>query len=223
MTTTATTCPPLADRITKSLLGYGVIAGPIYVLAVAAQAATRDGFDPTRHAASQLANGDLGWIQVATFLVTGAITIAAAVGIRRALGAGRSSGWASGLIGVFGAGLVVAGLFRADPSDGFPPGTPAGMAEPTWHGMVHFAVAGIGFICLVAGCFFIAARFSRNGERGWAWFSRVTGAFFAATFLFMASGAGGAAAILLFTAAVVLAWTWLTAVSVKLYRAVGSA
>ena len=36
---TTTTCPPLADRITKSLLGYGVIAGPIYVIAVAAQAA----------------------------------------------------------------------------------------------------------------------------------------------------------------------------------------
>ena len=223
MTTTATTCPPLADRITKSLLGYGVIAGPIYVVAVAAQAATRDGFDPTRHAASQLANGSLGWIQIATFLITGAMTIAAAVGIRRALGAGRSSAWASGLIGVYGVGLMVAGIFRADPSDGFPPGTPAGMAEPSWHGMVHFAVAGIGFTCLVAGCLVLAARFARNGERGWAWFSRVAGAFFAATFLFMASGAGGAAAILLFTAAVVLVWAWLTAVSVKLYKAVGMA
>ena len=110
--TTTTTCPPLADRITKSLLGYGVIAGPIYVVVVAAQAATRDGFDPTRHAASQLANGDLGWIQIATFLITGAMTIAGAVGIRRALGPGRSSSWASGLIGGFGAGLVAAGILR---------------------------------------------------------------------------------------------------------------
>ncbi len=214
---TTTTCPPLADRITKSLLGYGVIAGPIYVVAVAAQAATRDGFDPTRHAASQLANGDLGWIQIATFLVTGAMTIAAAVGIRRALGQGRSSAWASGLIGGFGVGLLAAGCFRADPSDGFPPGTPAGMAEPTWHGIAHFAVAGIGFICLVAACFVLAARFARNGEIGWAWLSRFTGGLFVATFAFMASGA---VAILLFTAAVVLAWGWLTAVSVKLYKAV---
>jgi hypothetical membrane protein len=218
---TTTTCPPLADRITKSLLGYGVIAGPIYVVAVAAQAATRDGFDPTRHAASQLANGDLGWIQVATFLITGAMTIAAAVGIRRALGAGRSSAWASGLIGGFGAGLVVAGVFRADPSDGFPPGTAAGIGEPSWHGMVHFAVAGVGFICLVAACFVLAARFARNGEFGWAWFSRAIGGLFAVSFVALASGTGGAAAILVFTAAVVLAWAWLTAVSVKLYRAVG--
>lgn len=215
---TATTCPPLTDRITKSLLGYGVIAGPVYVVAVAVQAATRDGFDPTRHAASQLANGDLGWIQIATFLVTGAMTIAAAVGIRRALGAGRSSVWISGLIGGYGAALVIAGFFRADPSDGFPPGTPAGVGEPTWHGMVHFAVAGLGFICLVAACFVLAARFARSGEPGWAWFSRIAGGLFAVSFIGMASGS--AAAILVFTAAVVLVWAWLSAVSVKLYRAI---
>lgn len=219
--TAGTSCPPLPQRVTKSLLGYGVIAGPIYVVAVAVQMVTRDGYDPKRHAASQLANGDYGWVQIATFVVTGAMTIAAAVGIRRALGVGRSSAWISGLIGVFGAGLVTAGVFRADPSDGFPPGTPAGMAEPTWHGMAHLGVAGIGFTCLVAACLVLGSRFSGNGDRGWAWFSRITGAFFAGAFVWVASGAGGAAAILFFTAAVALAWAWLTAVSVKLYAEVG--
>lgn len=219
--TTATSCPPLADRITKSLLGYGVIAGPLYIVAVAAQVATREGFDPTRHAASQLVNGDLGWIQIATFLVTGAMTIAAAVGVRRALGVGGSPAWASGLLGAYGAALVMAGFFRADPSDGFPPGTPPGMAEPTWHGLVHLAVAGIGFIALVAACFVFAARFSGSGEGGWAWFSRITGIVFAGTFVLVASGVG-AVAILLFTAAVVLAWVWLTAISIKLYKGVGA-
>jgi hypothetical membrane protein len=214
-------CPPLADRITKSLLGYGVIAGPIYVVAVAAQMLTRDGYDPTRHAASQLANGSLGWIQIATFLVSGAMTIAAAVGMRRALGPGRSSAWGSGLIAAYGAGLVAAALFRADPSDGFPPGTPAGVGEVSWHGLAHFAVAGVGFICLVAACMVLAARFAHDGERSWAVFSRVTGAAFAVSFLALSSGSSGAAGILAFTAAVVLVWAWLTAVSVKLYRSVG--
>ena len=138
--------PPLAERITKSLLGYGIIAGPIYILVVAAQAATREGFNPTRHAASQLANGDFGWIQIANLLVTGAMTIAAAVGVHRALGPDRLSAWGSGLIAAYGAGLVAAGIFRADPSDGFPPGTPAGVGEVSWHGLVHFAVAGVGFM-----------------------------------------------------------------------------
>ena len=34
---TTTDYPPLPVRVTKSLLGYGVIAGPIYVLAVVGQ------------------------------------------------------------------------------------------------------------------------------------------------------------------------------------------
>ncbi len=64
---TSTECPPLADRVTKSLLGYGVLAGPFYVIVAAAQAVLRDGFDPTRHSVSQLSNGDFGWVQIANF------------------------------------------------------------------------------------------------------------------------------------------------------------
>jgi len=220
---TTTDCPPRPVRVTKSLLGYGVIAGPFYVLAVAGQMVTRKGFDPTRHAASQLANGDLGWIQIATFLVTGAMTIAAAVGVRRAIGPGRLSAWASGLLGAYGAGLVAAGALRADPSDGFPPGTPPGMGEVSWHGLAHFAVAGVGFACLVAACFVLGAWFARKGLASWTWFSRVTGVVFAVSFMALSSGSGGATTILVFTAAVVLVWAWLTAVSVKLYASAGSA
>jgi hypothetical protein len=220
MTTTDT--PPLPVRITKSLLGYGIIAGPIYVVSVAGQMAMRDGYDPTRHAASQLANGEWGWIQIATFLVTGAMTMAAAVGVRRALGPGRLSAWASGLLGVYGAGLVAAGIFRADPSDGFPPGTPPGMGEVSWHGLAHFTVAGIGFACLVAASFALGTWFARNGLSSWARFSRITGVVFAGSFMGLSSGSDGATTILVFTAAVVLVWAWLSAVSVKLYRSVPS-
>jgi hypothetical protein len=169
---------------------------------------------------SQLANGALGWIQIANFVVTGAMTIAAAVGVRRALGPGRQSAIASVLLGVYGAGVLAAGFFRADPSDGFPPGTPAGVGEVSWHGMAHFAVAGLGFACLVAACFVMGSWFARRSEASWAWFSRITGLVFGGGFLALSSGAGGAAAILVFTAAVVLVWAWLAAVSVKLYRSV---
>ena len=140
---------------------------------------TRDGYDPTRHAVSQLSNGDLGWIQIANFLITGAMTVAAAVGVRRALGRGRLSAWASGLLGAYGLGVFCAGIFRADPSDGFPPGTPTGMGEVSWHGLAHFAVAGLGFLCLVAACLVMGAWFARGNEAGWAWYSRVTGVVFA--------------------------------------------
>lgn len=210
-------CPPLRVRITKSLLGYGVIAGPIYVIVAAAQVLLRDGFDPTRHAVSQLVNGDYGWIQVANFVLVGAMTIAAAIGIGRALPAGRLARASAVLLACFGAGVMAAGILRADPSDGFPPGTPPGMGAPSWHGIGHFLVAGTGFACLVAAGFVVGAAFARQGLRGWAWCSRTVAVYFGATFGLMASGSGGPVAIVLFTVAVVASWAWLTAISLKLY------
>src|SRR5206468_3829604 len=56
-------CTP-QGRITRSLLGYGVLAGPFYIGVSLAQALVRDGFDLTRHEWSLLANGPGGWIQV---------------------------------------------------------------------------------------------------------------------------------------------------------------
>jgi hypothetical protein len=211
----------LAQRVTKSLLGYGVIAGPLYVIAVSLQAATRQGFNPARHEASLLANGGLGWIQIANFVLTGAMTIAAGVGVRRALGSGRAATWSGWLIVAYGVALVAAGIFRADPSLGFPPGAPPGRGTMSSHGLLHLAAGSVGFACLIAACFVVATWFSRHGERIWAWYSRITGALFAGGFAAIASGSNGSAIVVLFSAAVVLAWAWLTAISVRLYRTVG--
>ena len=209
-------CDPAA-RVTRSLLGYGVIAGPIYVAVSLAQALTREGFDPSRHAWSLLENGDLGWLQVANFVLAGLMTVACAVGLRRALRPGRGSVWAPRLIGAYGVSFVGAGVFRADPADGFPAGTPAGGGAVSWHGILHFAVGGIGFLCLIAACFVLAGRFAGAGKRGLAWFSRVTGVLFLAGFAGIASGSHGPTT-LAFTAAVLLVCAWLATVSVYFYR-----
>jgi hypothetical protein len=219
-TTTAATrtgCDP-ATRVTKSLLGYGVIAGPLYVAVSLTQALTRDGFDLTRHQWSLLSNGALGWLQIANFAVTGLMVVAGAAGLRRALGSGRGATWAPRLVGVYGAGLVCAGVFRADPALGFPPGTPDGVGTISWHGVLHFVSAGIGFTCLVAACFVVARRFAAEGRRDWATYSRVTGVLFLAGFIAVATGAGSVAANLAFVGAILVAWGWLTALSVHLYR-----
>src|SRR5690349_12789056 len=110
-----------ADRITRSLLGYGVLAGPVYVITALVQGLTRPGFDLLHDDVSLLSNGDLGWIQIANFVVTGAFVIAAAVGMARALHG--VSAWGPRLLAVFGAGLIGAGIFVADPMNGFPAGT----------------------------------------------------------------------------------------------------
>src|SRR5690349_23033776 len=113
------TCPP-SQRITQSLLGFGFLAGVVFEASVVIQGLTRHGFRIAHHDASLLANGPLGWIQIATFLVAGAMTIAAAVGAHRAM----ASRWGPRLLGIYGAGLMAAGLLRADPAAGFGPGAP---------------------------------------------------------------------------------------------------
>jgi uncharacterized protein DUF998 len=212
-----TDCTPAA-RVTRSLLGYGVIAGPLYVVVSLAQALTRDGFDLTRHSWSLLSNGALGWIQITNLVVTGLMVIASAAGLRRALQPGRAATWAPRLVAVYGAGLVSAGIFRADPSLGFPPGTPAGPGTVSWHGMLHFGSGAIGFGCLIAACFVVARRFVAEGRPGWARYSRVTGVLFCAAFVGVATGAGSVVTNLGFVGGVLIGWAWLTALSIHLYR-----
>lgn len=78
---------PVASRPTARLLTAGTVAGPLFLAVWALQAITRDGFDPDRHPISLLSLGDLGWIQITNFVVTGATASAA--------WAWRSSWWAS--------------------------------------------------------------------------------------------------------------------------------
>lgn len=217
MTTSTSSQCTTAARITRSLLGYGVLAGPLYVGVSLAQAFTRDGFDLSKHAWSLLANGDHGWIQIVNFIVTGLATIAAAVGLRRAL----DRRLAPALIAAYGASLVGAGIFRADPAQGFPVGTPE-TATISWHGILHLVVGGAGFVCLIVACFVLAKHFSRERRRGLARFSRVTGVIFLAGFAGIASGSHGPTT-LAFVAAVVLVWAWLATVCVHYYRALADA
>jgi hypothetical membrane protein len=210
-------CEP-AVRITRSLLGYGVVAGPFYVAGSVAQGLVRDGFDFRRHEWSLLADGPHGWIQTTNLILTGLMTIAFAVGLRRALGPGRAAAWSSGLISVYGAGMVAAGLFRADPRDGFPAGTPDGPRVVSWHGTLHFVSAGIGFLCLIAACFVVAGRYRADGRPRWAAFSGITGVLFLAGFAGIASGAGNAVVNLAFTALILLVWAWMSAVALDRYR-----
>jgi hypothetical protein len=73
----------------------------------------------------------------------------------------------------------------------------------------------IGFLCLIAGCFVFARRFTSQGERGWAVYSTVTGVVFLAGFAGIASGNQVGWLNLAFGAAVVTAWVWVSAVCAR--------
>src|SRR5690242_1460916 len=109
-------------RVTRALLAWGAVSAPFFYLVAVGQILTRPGFDIRRHAISTLSLGDLGWIQITNFAVTGVLAIACAIGIRQALRGSRAGTWGPILIGLYGAGLITGAIFPPDPGLGFPPG-----------------------------------------------------------------------------------------------------
>ncbi|MFT4047731.1 MAG: DUF998 domain-containing protein [Solimonas sp.] len=179
------------DASTRRLLTAGVVAGPLVLAAGFAQAFLRQGFDLRRHASSQLALGEPGWIQSLNFVVAGLLMLLFALGARRALKGTPGGFWAPLLLGVFAVSHVAVGIFRTDPAFGFPPGpgTPAGLPSYTGastHAALHSLFGGIGFNALMIACFVLARHFGRQ-RRGMMGFSLFTGFVIVATFLYAAS------------------------------------
>ncbi len=199
-TTTRQAAPPL--------LLAGALAGPLYVGIGTLEAIVRDGFDIRKHSLSLLANGTGGWVHSTMMVVTGLLTV---IGVLALRGAGLRSRWAIGGLVLYGAGVAAAGLMRADPALGFPPGTPDAMPETiSWHGFGHVIAGMLGFIGLIVACFVLSRWFGRRGATGWSRFSLVTGIVYLLGLVGLGAGSGTAAVNLGFTVAVILGWTWIT-------------
>ncbi len=212
-------------RLTRSLLGWGLVAGPFYVAVSVILGLTRDGFDFTRHYWSLLANGDLGWVQMANYVLTGLMLVAFAVGLRRALRPGLADRWAPALVGVFGAALVVAGIFTTDSYGDFP-FLPAldGAHGKSGPGLLHVAALCIGSAAVAAASFALARMFAAGDATGLARFSAVTGVVVLIGLLpFIATFPGNAVNNVRFTVAVVLVLGRITTVAAHLYRSLATA
>jgi hypothetical membrane protein len=208
-----------ANAVTRSLLGYGIIVGPVYLVVGLAQALLRDGFVLARHPLSVLANGPGGWVQTANFVVSGLMVIAAAVGFKRVLA--PKSLMTSGFLGAYGLSMIAAAVFRADPMDGFPGGTPVG--PPTTistMGMLHFLAGTLGFVSLAVSAIVASRAMSRRNVATMARLSLLAGIAVLVGFFggFFIPGLAGTTVGIWF--AVVVGWAWLSALSMHLYRAV---
>jgi hypothetical protein len=207
--------------MTRVLLAGGIIAGPLYLLVGLIEILTRPGFDVTRHELSLMSLGDLGWIQITSFIVTALLVIGGAIGMRSVLRSGRGRIWGPLLIGLFGLGLIAAGIFVPDPINGFPPGMPQSTA-PSWHALLHLVSGAIGFTGLIVACFIFARRFGDLGERGWSIYSLVTGILFLAAFIGIASGAQLPVLVIGFYLGVIIGFAWISALSARMLRDAGS-
>jgi len=165
------------DTLTRVLLSCGVIAGPLFVTTAVAQILTRDGFDLRRHPLSMLSVGEHGWIQVTNFIVAGILSILFSVGMARVLTDGPGSRWGPRFCTLFGVGLVIGGMFKADPALGFPVGAPEGYPEHlTTHATIHAFAPPLAFLSLIGALLVIARRFAAQGLRRTALGSRIAAA-----------------------------------------------
>lgn len=203
----------------------GFVAGPLFVLSFLVQGACRDGYDPLRHPVSSLALGSHGWVQIATFLVAGVLCVVFAVGLRRGLPAGSGRLWGPLLVGVWGIGLVGAGLFVTDPVSGYPAGTPDVLPRyGSTHAALHDSVSMVSFLAFTVACVVFTRRFVARRRWGWAWYSVATVITFVA-----ALGLSGAAFAqspdlvalggLFQRLMIVTAWTWLALLARDTHRA----
>jgi hypothetical protein len=89
--------------------------------------------------------------------------------------------------------------------------------------MLHFVFGGVGFLALIAACLVFARQFAALGQRGWAAYSTATGVLFFAAFFGIASGSGQTWSVIGFWIGVVLAWTWISTMALRLMPRVPNA
>jgi hypothetical protein len=198
--------------VTRSLLGWGVVAGPFYLVVGLVLALTRPGFDLTRHPLSLLMLGDGGWLQITNIVLSGVMVLAAALGFARA-----TTRTAGGLLGAYGVGLVLSGIFPPNPMNGFPVGA---AQTGTFSGVMHLVGGAVGFLALSAAAFAAGGWFARRGDRTAALYSRTSGAVVVLAFISGAALSVVPAGVALLWLAVVAGWAWLLVASVRAYRTV---
>jgi hypothetical protein len=143
----------------RRLLSAGGLAGIIFCGVATYGILTRPGFDLQRHAVSSLSLGEGGWMMAAAFVASGALTLSCAIGLSHVLKDGRGRFALPVLIGVYGLGLIIAGIFPAPACCGFPAGTPQDqLPVMTPSAIAHSIGFMVAFSALIIACFVAALR-----------------------------------------------------------------
>lgn len=149
------------------LLFTGAATAVLFVAVLLVEGVLRPGYDPLYHTGSELELGERGWVQRANFFVMGAGVFALSVGIQRTL----DSTAGPVLLGMFGFGLLIAGVFAPDPVRGYPPGAPIDRdADLTWQARIHDMSGPIMFLALSGACVALAGEL----QGGWRLYTVMT-------------------------------------------------
>ncbi|MGW4642913.1 DUF998 domain-containing protein [Sphaerisporangium sp. NPDC004334] len=211
----------------RELVAFGVVGPPLFVAVWLLEGSVLRpaGYSALRHPVSSLAIGELGWIQVANFLMVGLSLLVFAFALRPAMRLYGGGLWVPLLVALAGLGLVGSALFTTDPWSGYPPGTPAVPqgAAATIHGTLHGVFGTPVFLGLPVAALVACYRFARSGHRWFAVYSAASAVVFLVGFVLASKAFAqdpGLVAVggLLQRLTLVVGMAWLTALAVRVLR-----
>jgi hypothetical protein len=162
-----------------------------------------------------------GWVDAVSLVVNGLLLMGFGLAV---LDGFTSKGWRWGplLLVLAGFGITVAGVFPTDPSQGYPPGTPAGPAVvTTLPGNIHALVgAPATFGGFTASCAVFAWSFRHDPEwSAWSPYALVAAAAIVASFIgFVVSAFHSGPAGLFERIAFTAAFLWIVALAIRELR-----
>jgi hypothetical protein len=179
----------------------GIVVPPLFVLVFLILGFVKPNYSPVSQVVSEGSIGQLGWIQVANFLVFGSALVVFAIGLWVGFGDRVSGRVGSVLIAIAGVGIFLAGPFVADP----------GANVVTSHGAIHIAVSLVAFAGLAGAAVAFARRFA--ADRGFVIFSILVAVVI--PFSFVGSGFESGAGLIQ-RVGLVFALAWLTLLGLRL-------
>jgi hypothetical membrane protein len=151
---------------TLGLLAAVAIVGLAFFAATALLLPIISEYSLTKDYISELVIGRYGYLQTAAFFAAGLGTLALAVGIREATNGSWGTRLGSALVGLYGVGLILAGIMPTDEID------PAGrVVSPTSVGTMHMLVSALAFVFVIAGMLVLSRTFKRDArwQALWPW------------------------------------------------------
>ena len=126
----------------RSLALAGIVAPLWFTAWVVVQGLLLPDYSHVRLPISALTAWPTGWMQILNFWVTGALTMAFAFGLHRAVRPARQGPAGSALLAIGGLGVLLAGVFPWVMIDGVPTETPAHVVGA----VMAFAASGLGLV-----------------------------------------------------------------------------
>lgn len=114
----------------------------------------RPGYSPISMFVSELSLGSRGWVQIASFVVTGALIVLFGRGLAVVLRGGAAGVAGPLLLTLIGVALMASGPFITDPSTVFD--------QHGVHGIIHGLLGAVVFSLAPASCLVLYRRFRRD-------------------------------------------------------------